>query len=234
MKRMKHYDVLFIDLDDTLYDFSSNSLNAYREVYALMGYDRWFGSFDHYYELYWQRNRELWVLYGKGEIDKATLNRLRYSYPLEAVGHPDEELAARFCTEALSRIPHKDVLIPGAIELLEYLHPRYDMFILSNGFQELQSQKMATTGLSKYFKRLILSDEIGINKPNPELFHYALQVSGARKESCIMIGDMFETDIVGAANIGLDQIFVNITGAKGLTFEPTYEVNNLLQIKDIL
>jgi putative hydrolase of the HAD superfamily len=108
------------------------------------------------------------------------------------------------------------------------------MFILSNGFQELQSQKMATTGLSKYFKRLILSDEIGINKPNPELFHYALEVSGARKESSIMIGDMFETDIVGAANIGLDQIFVNITGAKGLAFESTYEVNNLLQIKDIL
>ena len=231
---MSRYTTLFIDLDDTLFDFRQASRMSFHETYDLLGYERFFESFEHFLQIYEPRNRELWVLYGKGEIDKATLNRLRYSYPLEAVGHPDEELAARFCTEALGRIPHKDVLIPGAIELLEYLHPRYDMFILSNGFQELQSQKMATTGLSKYFKRLILSDEIGINKPNPELFHYALQVSGARKESCIMIGDMFETDIVGAANIGLDQIFVNITGAKGLTFEPTYEVNNLLQIKDIL
>ena len=231
---MSRYTTLFIDLDDTLFDFRQASRMSFHETYDLLGYERFFESFEHFLQIYEPRNRELWVLYGKGEIDKATLNRLRYSYPLEAVGHPDEELAARFCTEALSRIPHKNVLIPGAIELMEYLHPRYEMFILSNGFQELQSQKMATTGLSKYFKRLILSDEIGINKPNPELFHYALQVSGARKESCIMIGDMFETDIVGAANIGLDQIFVNITGAKGLTFEPTYEVNNLLQIKDIL
>lgn len=231
---MSRYTTLFIDLDDTLFDFRQASRMSFHETYDLLGYERFFESFEHFLQIYEPRNRELWVLYGKGEIDKATLNRLRYSYPLEAVGHPDEELAARFCTEALSRIPHKNVLIPGAIELMEYLHPRYEMFILSNGFQELQSQKMATTGLSKYFKRLILSDEIGINKPNPELFHYALQVSGARKESCIMIGDMFETDIVGAANIGLDQIFVNITGAKGLAFEPTYEVNNLLQIKDIL
>lgn len=231
---MSRYTTLFIDLDDTLFDFRQASRMSFHETYDLLGYERFFESFEHFLQIYEPRNRELWVLYGKGEIDKATLNRLRYSYPLEAVGHPDEELAARFCTEALSRIPHKNVLIPGAIELLEYLHPRYDMFILSNGFQELQSQKMATTGLSKFFKRLILSDEIGINKPNPELFHYALEVSGARKESSIMIGDMFETDIVGAANIGLDQIFVNITGAKGLAFEPTYEVNNLLQIKDIL
>lgn len=231
---MSRYTTLFIDLDDTLFDFRQASRMSFHETYDLLGYERFFESFEHFLQIYEPRNRELWVLYGKGEIDKATLNRLRYSYPLEAVGHPDEELAARFCTEALGRIPHKNVLIPGAIELLEYLHPRYEMFILSNGFQELQSQKMATTGLSKYFKRLILSDEIGINKPNPELFHYALEVSGARKESSIMIGDMFETDIVGAANIGLDQIFVNITGAKGLAFEPTYEVNNLLQIKDIL
>ena len=231
---MSRYTTLFIDLDDTLFDFRQASRMSFHETYDLLGYERFFESFEHFLQIYEPRNRELWVLYGKGEIDKATLNRLRYSYPLEAVGHPDEELAARFCTEALGRIPHKNVLIQGAIELLEYLHPRYDMFILSNGFQELQSQKMATTGLSKYFKRLILSDEIGINKPNPELFHYALEVSGARKESSIMIGDMFETDIVGAANIGLDQIFVNITGAKGLAFEPTYEVNNLLQIKDIL
>ena len=231
---MSRYTTLFIDLDDTLFDFRQASRMSFHETYDLLGYEHFFESFEHFLQIYEPRNRELWVLYGKGEIDKATLNRLRYSYPLEAVGHPDEELAARFCTEALGRIPHKNVLIPGTIELLEYLHPRYEMFILSNGFQELQSQKMATTGLSKYFKRLILSDEIGINKPNPELFHYALEVSGARKESSIMIGDMFETDIVGAANIGLDQIFVNITGAKGLAFEPTYEVNNLLQIKDIL
>ena len=232
---MKKYKTLFIDLDDTLFDFSAASRESFRETYDLLGYERFFDSFDHFMQIYEPRNRELWVLYGDGKIDKPTLNRLRYSHPLEVVGHPDEELAARFCKEALGRIPQKNMLIPGAIELLDYLYPKYEMFILSNGFVELQSHKMATTGLTKYFKRLVLSDEIGINKPNPRLFEYALEVSGADKESSIMIGDMFETDIAGAAGIGIDQIYFDRWATKRTEdFERTYTVNNLSEIRNIL
>ena len=107
------------------------------------------------------------------------------------------------------------------------------MYILSNGFIELQSRKMATTGLTKYFRRLVLSDEIGVNKPRPELFEYALKVSGASRESSVMIGDMFETDIAGAANVGIDQIYFDRDGIAG-TFEPTYTVTALSDIKNIL
>ncbi len=181
---MGKYRTLFIDLDDTLFDFGSASRISFHETYELLDYGRFFDSFDHFLQIYEPYNRHLWVLYGEGRIDKPTLNRLRYSYPLEVVGCPDERLAARFCEEALGRIPHKNLLIPGAIELLDYLFPKYEMFILSNGFVELQSRKMATTGLTKYFKRLILSDEIGVNKPRPELFEYALKVSGACREQC--------------------------------------------------
>ena len=230
---MGRYSTLFIDLDDTLFDFRAASRMSFSETYDLLGYERYFDSFDHFMQIYEPRNRELWVLYGEGKIDKPTLNRLRYSYPLEVVGHPDEELAATFCKEALGRIPQKNLLVPGAIELLDYLHPRYDMYILSNGFIELQSRKMATTGLTKYFKRLVLSDEIGVNKPRPELFEYVLKVSGASRESSVMIGDMFETDIAGAANVGIDQIYFNRDGVAG-TFEPTYTVMSLAEIRNIL
>ena len=106
-------------------------------------------------EIYEPRNKELWALYDKGDIDKSELNRLRYIHPLAAVGHPDEALAAQFCVEALARIPYKNVLLPGALDLLGYLYPRYEMFILSNGFTELQAQKMRTTGIDKYFKKII-------------------------------------------------------------------------------
>lgn len=232
---MRKYKTLFIDLDDTLYDFGSAARMSFRETYDLLGYERFFDSFEHFMRIYEPRNRELWVMYGEGKIDKTTLNRLRYSHPLEVVGHPDEELAARFCDEALGRIPYKNLLIPGAIELLDYLFPKYEMFILSNGFVELQSRKMATTGLTKYFKRLILSEEIGVNKPNPKLFEYALEVSGACKEGSVMIGDMFETDIAGAANAGMDQIYFNRNGVCSAGgFEPTYTVTELLDIKNIL
>ena len=231
---MDKYSTLFIDLDDTLFDFAAASREAFRETYDQLGYCRFFDSFDQWLGIYEPCNKRLWQEYNAGKINKAQLNKIRYSYPLEAVGYPDEELGARFGTEALQRIPHKNKLLPGAIELLEYLAPKYEMFILSNGFMELQSQKMATTGLTKYFKRVILSEEIGVNKPHPKLFEYALQVSGAQKDSTLMIGDAFESDIMGAANAGLDQMFLNRGDVKELSFRPTFEVSELCEIQKYL
>lgn len=231
---MSRYKNIFIDLDDTLYDFKGASFESFKETYDLLEYNRFFSSFEQYIELYTPRNLQLWEQYGRGEITKSELNRIRYSYPLEAVGIHDEELAARFCREALSRIPTKNKLIPGCKVLLDYLYPKYNLYILSNGFQELQEHKMQTTGIREYFKALVLSDHIGINKPRRELFEYALQSTGSTISDSIMIGDMFETDIVGAANVGIDQIFFNSKEIEGLPFRPTYEVRRLEDIIEIL
>ena len=231
---MQQYKNLFIDLDDTLYDFSAASQESFRETYDLLHYERYFNSFEHFYSIYEPYNLQLWHIYGEGKITKEELNKRRYSYPLEVVGIHDQELADTFCREALGRIPTKNKLIEGAIELLEYLHPKYNLYILSNGFKELQSRKMSTAGIDKYFDALILSEDIGVNKPNRELYEYALQKTSSTIEDSIMIGDMFETDIVGAANIGMKQIYFNPKKKESHTFAPTYMVTELLQIKDIL
>lgn len=231
---MQRYKNLFIDLDDTVYDFSAASEESFRETYELLQYGRFFDSFEQYLSIYKPYNLELWRIYGEGKITKEELNKRRYSYPLECVGIHDQELADTFCREALSRIPTKGPLMPGAIELLEYLRPKYRMFILSNGFKELQSRKMHSAGIDKYFDGLILSEDIGVNKPNRELYDHALQKTGSTLEESLMIGDMFETDIAGAANIGMEQIYYNPKGKQGHPFVPTYEVKHLLEIKEIL
>lgn len=230
----KRYQNIFIDLDDTIYDFAAASRESFEEAYNLLGYERYFNSFNHFMSLYEPHNLELWGLYGEGKITKAELNSDRYSYPLRMVGIENQELADTFCREVLGRIPTKNKVIPGAVELLEYLYPKYNLYILSNGFKELQEHKMQTAGLRKYFKKIVLSDDIGINKPNPELFIHALQVANSTTEESIMIGDMFDTDITGAAGVGMDQIFYNRKGLELLPFEPTYTIRNLLQIKEIL
>lgn len=230
----KVYKKIFIDLDDTIYDFAGASREAFEETYTLLGYERFFNSFNHFMSLYAPHNEQLWKLYGEGKITKPQLNSDRYSYPLRMVGVDDQELADTFCREVLSRIPTKNKVIDGAVELLEYLYKKYDLYILSNGFKELQEHKMQTAGLRKYFKAIILSDDIGINKPNPELFIHALLVADAMLEESIMIGDLFDTDIAGAAGVGMEQIFFNRKRLQNLPFEPTYKVENLLQIKDIL
>ena len=237
IERMKCYDVLFIDLDDTLYDFSSNSLNVYREVYALMGYDRWFNDFDHYYTLYWQRNRELWALYGDNKITKDQLNAERYTYPLLKVGVPDAEaVGARFWDEAMKRLPLGALLMPHAREVLEYLRPRYKMYILSNGFSELQARKMRSGGIDHYFDGVVLSEDIGVNKPHPAIFEHALRVAGVTADRALMIGDNYEVDAKGAHGAGMDQVLYNAAGIT-LTpeqWQPTYLIHSLLELKEIL
>ena len=231
---MRRYSNIFIDLDDTVYDFSAASRESFLETYELLDYGRYFDSFEQYMEIYTPYNLELWRIYGEGKITKEELNRRRYSHPLEAVGVNDQQLADTFCREALGRIPTKGNLVPGSIELLEYLRPKYNMYILSNGFKELQSRKMKTAGIDGYFDALILSEDIGVNKPDRRLYEYALDKTSSALGESIMIGDMFETDIAGAANIGMDNIYYNPKGKSGHTFAPTYEVTHLLEIKEIL
>ena len=235
--KQKQYDVLFIDLDDTLYDFSTNSVNAYREVYALMDYDRWFHGFDHYYEIYWERNRQLWVLYADNKMTKDELNAERYTHPLRVMGVPDADaIGARFWEESMKRLPMGTRLMPHAREVLEYLRPRYRLYILSNGFAELQSRKMQSAGIDRYFNGVVLSEDIGVNKPHREIFEHALRVAGVTADRALMIGDNYEVDIKGARGAGIDQVYYNVAGVNidDNALKPTYTIESLLELKGIV
>ena len=168
------YKNIFFDLDDTLWAFSFNARDTFEEMYRKYEYDRYFRSFDHFYELYEKRNIELWAEYADGKVTKEELNRQRFLYPLEAVGEGDAALAKAFSDDFFAVIPTKSRLMPHAQEVLEYLAPKYNLYILSNGFQELQCHKMRSAGIDHYFKKVVLSDDIGILKPWPEIFHFAM------------------------------------------------------------
>ena len=233
----KLYDVLFIDLDDTLYDFTSNSTDAYREVYAFMEYGRWFRSFEHYYEIYWARNKELWVLYADSKITKEQLNAERYTHPLRVMGVPDADaVGARFWEESMKRLPLGARLMPHAREVLEYLKPRYRIYILSNGFAELQSRKMQSAGIAHYFDGVVLSEDIGVNKPHRAIFDHALRVAGVTADRALMIGDNYEVDIKGAHGAGIDQVFYNVAGLdiSDEVLIPTHTIGSLLELKEIV
>lgn len=227
------YKAVFLDLDNTLYDFSANSREAYSEVYDLLGYSRYFSSFDEYFDIYSKRNDELWRLYDAGSISKDELNGSRYLHPLQVAGVKGaEEISRRFFAEAMKILPHKGRLRPHAIECLEYLRPRYKLYILSNGFTELQRSKMHSAGIEHYFTDVVLSEDIGVNKPRRELFDYALTVSGTTAKESLMIGDNMETDIEGAKHAGWDQMFYNFKQLSPLPFQPTFEIHSLGEVKD--
>lgn len=228
------YKNLFFDLDDTLWAFSLNARDAYEEMYRKYGYDRFFDSFEHYYSLYQRRNLELWAEYADGKVTKEELNRQRYLYPLEVAGVRDSALAEAYEKDALAAIPTKRKLMPHALEVLEYLSSKYNLYILSNGFKELQSHKMRSAGIDRYFKKVVLSDDIGILKPWPEIFHFALSATQSELNESLMIGDSWENDITGAAGVGMHQVFYNISGRVDFPFTPTYQITDLKELLELL
>ena len=171
------YKNLFFDLDDTLWAFSQNAYDTFEEVYDKYRLGQYFDSFSHFYSLYQRRNTELWVEYGNGQVTKEELNRQRFLYPLQAVGIDNEMLAKRYSDDFFSIIPTKSRLMPYAEEVLSYLAPKYNLYILSNGFRELQSRKMRSSGIDTYFNKIILSEDLGVMKPWPEIFYFALSAT---------------------------------------------------------
>lgn len=228
------YRNLFFDLDDTLWAFSRNARDTFAEVYRRHSYDRFFDSFDHFYTLYQQRNHQLWEEYADGLVTKEELNRQRFLYPLQQVGHADAQLAQTFAADFFERIPTCSGLMPHAREVLEYLQGRYRLYILSNGFEELQCRKMRSAGIDGYFRQVILSDHLGVLKPHPQLFHFALSATQSQLSESLMIGDSWANDVAGAAGVGMHQVYYNVSGLTPLPFRPTYEITDLRQLMEIL
>ena len=228
------YKNLFFDLDDTLWAFSLNARDTFEEMYHKYDYGRFFRSFLHFYTLYQHRNTELWEEYGRGQVSKEELNRQRFLYPLEAVGARDVALAEAFSDDFFSVIPTKNRLMPHAYEVLEYLAGKYNLYILSNGFRELQSRKMRSAGVDEYFKKVILSEDLGVLKPWPAIFNFALSATQSELRESLMIGDSWEADITGAHGVGMHQAFYNVTERTAFPFLPTYHIYSLKELMDLL
>ena len=199
------YKNLFFDLDDTLWAFSENAYDTFLEMYEKHRYSRFFHSFSHFYGLYQQRNSELWVEYAAGKVTKDELNRQRFFYPLQAVGIEDALLAKQFSEDFFAVIPTKSKLMPHAGEVLDYLHGRgYNLYILSNGFRELQRRKMQSAGIARYFRDIFVSERLGADKPSRAFFQACFDaIPDFDPAAAIVVGDSLTSDIRGARNAGL-------------------------------
>lgn len=230
-----NYKHVFIDLDDTLWDFHANARAVLEEIFEEQKLSQHFKSFDEYFKLYAKRNLELWELYGKGEISKEFLNVERFRHPMRHVGVDNHQLAIDTGIQFLEILPSKTVLIPYAKELLDYLSEKYPLTIVSNGFIEVQYKKLHNSQLEHYFAHVVLSEAARALKPHKRIFEYALQLNNAKAAETIMIGDSFEADIKGAQNAGIDQIYLNLN-SKTINTEnsPTFSITKLEEIIGIL
>lgn len=250
--------LVLIDLDDTLWDTWSNNKKSLYELYTALDWGRYFRSFEDYFETYYYPvNHALWEQYNEQSVSKAELSYQRMYRPLanryaelKAEAESSELIATlaqliegerQYWVTADERfmafIREKTGLCTGALELMDYLKSKYRVCILSNGFGEVQYAKVQHSGLGPYIDEMILSDEVGYNKPNPLIFAYALERMACTVEEAIMIGDSWGSDIRGAARAGIDSIWYNRYGLERpveLGVEPRYEVQSLLEIRQYL
>ena len=230
-KRYKH---VFFDLDRTLWDFDAAAEVAFERIYDKYGLKSLgIPSAHEFHEVYHPLNEQLWVLYRSDQITKDELNRIRFLKPLEHYGIHDVELADHLSEDYVYWSPRIVRLVPGTMELLDYLKPKYHLHLITNGFQEVQHTKLSGSGLEPYFETLTVSEEVGVKKPNPEIFRYALKKAGATTEESLVIGDEMAVDIDGARAAGIDQILFNPSG-EVVEGERTFEVKSLLEIMGIL
>lgn len=228
------YKNLFIDLDDTLWDTFNNNRECLEELYADHHWERFYTSFEVFFDIYMPHNLKLWELYRNNEIDRQTLIYERFNFVLKPMGITGEKDILAVNSDFLQRTATKTRLVPGAIELLEYLRPYYRLFILSNGFREVQYRKLKNSGLAPYIEKMILSEDAGIQKPHKKIFDFALVNTNSRRAESLMIGDSWEADIEGAYRSGIDQIWLNPEQLPAKGFTPTHTVGTLGEIHCIL
>ena len=228
--------MLWFDLDDTLWDMSGNSVLCLRELYESQGLGRWFESHEQWDEIYHEINRELWEQYGRGDITRDYLRSERFARPLRIGGTPAAEakvMAVTFDKLYLDSLGHKTALIDGARELLDYLSARgYKMGIVSNGFREVQYNKLRSSDIDRYFDLVVLSDDAGINKPNRRFFEYAMDQAVSREMHNIIIGDNLTADIMGALEAGWEAIWFcrnkeNLPADEPKSYETIFSLNEI-------
>ena len=234
---MRLYTDLFLDFDDTLYDTHGNAVIALHELFETLQLGQYFADPEVFYDEYWKANIDLWTRYSKEEITRDYLIVERFRRPL-SFGKgldPTEEYCLKASDLFLDYCSSKPGLVEGAHELVDYLKNKgYRMHICSNGFHEVQYKKLRACGLFDYFDTIILSEDAGANKPSKQFFDYALQKSGAVKTKTLMIGDNFNTDILGAKQAGFDTAYFNRFPDYPAPEAVTFEVTNLSQLMDIL
>lgn len=231
LKNIKH---VFFDLDHTLWDFESNSKATIMELHLRYGIEAFAGcNFEDYFTVYSKINAELWDRYRHNTISKEALRTERFRLSLLEIGYQEEDIPNQIGFDYLDICPTKTKLFPGAISSLEYLNSKYPVHMITNGFSESQTRKLKHSGLDSYFKELIISDLVGLKKPDPRIFDLALERSGAKAEESVYIGDNYKVDILGGKQAGWNVIWFNVKEDFS-DDESIIRIKNLEELQELL
>jgi len=201
---------IFFDLDHTIWDFDRNAQETLMELFEHYNLPALgLASPQNFIQTYTENNQQLWAEYHLGKITKEVLRSERFRKTFLELGVNPDLVPPQFEEDYVRISPTKTNLFEGSEKVLAYLQQKYTLHIISNGFKETTLTKMRLSNLNPYFENVIISEDVGVNKPDKRVFEYALNKAGALKDESIMIGDSLEADIRGAQDFGMRAIFFN-------------------------
>lgn len=230
---MKKYKNIFFDLDHTIWDYERNAVETLKELHEAFNLIEYHADIDRFCNQFLTINDEMWLLYRENKISRDELNFNRFALLIPELKE-DKQLINKICDFYLEEVAKKPHLIAGASEILDYLtQKKYDLYIVTNGHTKMQEQKIASSNIGHYFKKIYTSEHVGAKKPSKAYFEYAIKSSNALKRESVVIGDSYEADILGAKAFGLDQIFYNPLQIR-VSIKPTFEIKEIIELKTIL
>jgi putative hydrolase of the HAD superfamily len=231
---LKKYTHLFFDLDRTLWDYDTNATETLQELIYRYGIINGYPvDSSKFVTEFFRINEDLWSRFDQGLIDKNYIRAHRFPFVLKELGISNFNKVEQLQDDFIRECPTKGNLIDGAKGIIDKLSKHYPLYIITNGFMEIQDTKLRYSGLEGYFEKIITSELAGIQKPDQKIFKYALKQAEATEGRSLMIGDNFDSDILGARNSGIDQVYFN-PEKKDASFKPTYEIKELQQLVNIL
>jgi YjjG family noncanonical pyrimidine nucleotidase len=224
------YEWLLFDADGTLFDYDRAEASALRRTFEEMGRPFEPG----HAEVYRRINGQIWLEFEQGRISQERLRTRRFELLFDAVGV--ELQPAAFSTRYLRNLAQGTDLIDGALDVIQALHGRMGLMLITNGLQEVQRPRFARSALNGYFAGLVISEEVGAAKPDARIFDVAFERMGhPRREAVLMVGDSLTSDMRGAADYGIDSCWFNPgQGPRDPDVEVGYEIRDLCELLGLI
>jgi 2-haloacid dehalogenase len=223
-------EVVFMDADETLFDFRKAEAFALERSFAQFGLELSEGSFRDYDEI----NKGLWLKLERGETTQASLKTERFRLLFERL-HADLD-PALFGAAYIAWLSRASFLLEGAEEICAYLGSRYRLAIITNGIQEVQAPRIDASSIRGCLSGVVISEAVGCSKPSPRIFERAAELLDFHdKAGMIMVGDSLSSDIQGGINYGIDTCWANLGAVKNETsIVPSFEIRSLGELRFIL
>ena len=220
---------IFLDLDDTILDFHRSEAVALRKTLQSLNVN----PTDEVIARYSAINLAHWKALERRELTRGEVLTGRFRQLFEELDMNVSPNVAQSLYE--KNLSESHFFVDGAPRLLMTLSQKYPLYIASNGTTLVQTSRIASSGIGRYFKAVFLSEQLGADKPQIEFFERATgQIEGYNPGEAIILGDSITSDMQGGINAGMHTCWFNPHHRDNHGITPEFEITDLSQFDAVL